>query len=100
MSPFAMTLSALLFDIPWQQASYVLICMCSLVWLGKQFQSILSSLLSIVCYAMAACVGYVSFVFMRWTLMQGPIANADVVKSFVDTMMQSTFHAWTNHTKE
>lgn len=97
MSPAELAVAALL-SLPWQQASYVLICMCSIVWLANQFKAIISSLFVVVGYLVACSVCYMSYAMFRWTLVHG--TAFDSVRSFGDVIISSMIKHWAHNGTE
>lgn len=97
MTP-AQTITMTLFDLPWQNASYILICICSIVWLAKQLRCMLSLLLSVIGYVFACTLGYGAFVMMRWSVSNG--VTIESIKAFSDVVIANILTNWTNTTTQ
>lgn len=63
MTPFASALVVL--NWPWQHASYILVCLCSVVWLAKQLRGVLHTIMVYAMYSMVAAACYLCMAFMR-----------------------------------
>lgn len=87
-------------DVSLQQTSYALVCACCVVWLVNQFRYIISMACSLLGYAMAIAVCYLSYVVLQYVVIHGD--SLDSAKRFGDLIMTSIVKGWSarNGTEE